>query len=100
MASYQVLDLQQASHNFPDDTRTMIDAFAMGLLKQLLEDYHKDMMAMDFNRLGVSSESLREAYCYVLYPDVKKILREDTRQAIQEKDEQRLIEMGDLKICN
>jgi len=95
MNSYQVLDLQHSLHMFNDEEscKMMINTFAMDHFKQLFQDYHKDIVEMNFKGLIASGDRLRSTFSYVISPEMRILILEDMNQAIKRKDEQKLIEL-------
>ncbi len=92
MASYQVLDLQTAFHYFGDEesTRTMTNIFATEHFNQVLQDHHKNMMAMDFKSLGVTSERMHATSGYVFYPEITNLIIE-MREEVKKENKEKLI---------
>ncbi len=95
MDSYQVLDLEHSLHMFnnEDDCKTMINAFALDHFKRIFQDYHKDVVAMNFTGLRATGDCLRSTFSYVTSPEMRILMLEDMKEAIAKKDEQKLIEL-------
>ncbi len=93
MASYQVLDIQLALHYFSDEEnmQMMIKMFAMDCFSQRLQDYHRDLIAMDFKKLKVRDDDLRGVFNFLTSPEMISLISVDMRNAIYAGDEEKLI---------
>jgi len=94
MAFYQVFDLQSFGDADEENIKTMIEGFALGeCFKEILENYHRDLMAMDFERLMGSGERIWSAFSYITSPEMRNFMLGDMREAIYKKDQEKLIHM-------
>jgi len=96
MTSYQVLDLQRALLSFGDEenARNMINTFAMDRhFKEIVENYHRDIMGTDFEGLRGSGDSVRGVFGYFASSEMKGLIFGDMKEAIDKKDEQKLIHL-------
>ena len=95
MASYQILDYHLALRAFgtEEDTKEMITLFARERhFGQLVEDLHKNIMAMNMLGIRTSCYNIRCAFSYLTYPETINIINEIS-EATWQKDQQKLIHL-------